>query len=151
MFREWTVQRAPTEATNDIFGIFTTDDRLTCLSLERHGVEIPAGRYEVTLTESARAKAGTLWSPFPVAPGAPASALDYQLPLIKDVPGHTGERIHAFNMARQSLGCIGVGTDATDRELHHSRPVVTRLVRELASARRAGDRVFLTVLPAKVG
>lgn len=147
MIRAWTVQRTPANG-NAIIGTFTTDDGLTCVSLERLGVEIAAGRYPVTLTKSPESEKGVLWSPYPVNPGDPPTPLDHVLPEIHDVPGRSGLRIHAFNSPLQSLGCIGTGTDHTATELEHSRPTVTRIVNELATAEKMGDQVFLTILPA---
>jgi Family of unknown function (DUF5675) len=60
---------------------------------------IPAGRYRVALTVSDRAARGSLWSPRP----------DHNLPLLLDVHGFEGIRIHSGNTDRNTEGCILVG------------------------------------------
>ncbi len=144
MIHEWTVTRG-TPVGDAVVGVFDMGGGSTLVSLERTDVLIPEGRYRVRLTESARAKAGTLWSPYPDEPFDPPSPLDHRLPLICDVPRHDGIRIHAFNSAKESLGCIGVGTDHTAMAITHSRPAVTRIVNELAMFEADGDEVYLTV------
>jgi hypothetical protein len=137
MILEWHVTRQPPEG-DAILGTFDLGTGLTCVSLERVQVAIPLGRYRVTLTESQRAKMGTLWAPYP----------DFRLPLLNDVPFRTGIRIHAFNTAYQSEGCIGVGTDHTNVELDHSRPAVTRIVNAMRDAEQHDDEVWITIQEA---
>jgi hypothetical protein len=60
---------------------------------------IPAGRYRVVLTVSDRAARGSLWSPRP----------DHKLPLLPDVHGFEGIRIHSGTTDRDTEGCILVG------------------------------------------
>lgn len=134
MTHEWTVTRG-TPHDDAIVGDFDFGAGPSCSSLERVAVKIPDGRYRVALTVSGRAMAGALWAPYP----------DHRLPELLHVPGRTAIRIHAFNTAKESLGCIGVGTDHTATEIGHSRPAVTRVVNELIAAERNGDEVWLTV------
>lgn len=70
---------------------------------------IPAGTYQVVLTVSERAVRGELWT------------LDglKRLPLLVDVPGYEGIRIHAGNTVRHTQGCILVG-------LHRSADLILR-------------------------
>lgn len=152
MFKEWTLQRAPTEPDHDIFGAFTLDDGVTYISLERDPVAIAPGRYELDLTKSTRAEAGTLWSPYPEHPhdvNDPSGPWDHCLPLIKDVPGRSGLRVHAFNLARQSEGCVGTAERADADHLIRSQPTVKAIVDRLIDAKQKGARVFLTILPAE--
>lgn len=76
---------------------------------------IPAGRYSLELNVSARAVAGKLWSPLP----------SHMLPEVKDVPGHTGIRIHAGNAVEDTSGCILVGREMADHRLAQSRIALT--------------------------
>ena len=65
-----------------------------------HGqTAIPAGRYRVILTPSPAVQRGAMWSP----------RADTALPLLCDVPGFDGIRIHAGNSAKDTAGCILVG------------------------------------------
>lgn len=134
MTQEWTVTRGTPDG-EAIVGDFDFGSGPSCSSLERVAVAIPEGRYRVALTVSGRATRGELWAPYP----------DHRLPELLQVPGRTAARIHAFNTAKESLGCIGVGTDHTATEIEHSRPAVTRVVNELVAAERNGDEVWLTV------
>jgi hypothetical protein len=100
-----------------------------CVTLEdgpaRLGAEgkgsIPAGRYEVRLTESPRVRAGGLWSPWP----------DHMLPLLVGVPGFEGIRIHAGNTAKDTEGCILVGATRTVDAITDSRRTLIKLRDEL--------------------
>jgi hypothetical protein len=82
---------------------------------------IPAGRYRVLLTVSPRARTGGLWTPWP----------DSILPLIEDVPGFEGIRIHAGNTASNTEGCILVGLSRTADAITSSRSALIRLKQEL--------------------
>lgn len=95
----------------------TLDGGWSCWFLENPDTLIPAGRYEVLLTPSARAAAGTLWTPWP----------DKQLPLVV-VPDRSGIRIHAANHADQLEGCIAVGLERfEDGSLGTSRTALVKL------------------------
>jgi hypothetical protein len=61
--------------------------------------------------------AGTLWTPW----------TKHRLPLIADVPGREGIRIHAANREDQLEGCVAVGADRIHGELLHSRIALTAL------------------------
>lgn len=134
MTYEWTVTRHLPDGETTL-GTLDTSNGATCYTLERTSLEIPQGRYPLTLTQSARAKRGELW-----APGS-----DFKLPLINDVPERSGIRMHAGNTSHDSIGCILLGADVVGLTLGHSRPSVTRIVNLLQQAESNGDRVFLTV------
>lgn len=84
---------------------------------------IPAGIYEVTLSESAAVKAGKLWSP-----------CNGLLPLLHDVPDFDGVRIHAGNTDRDTRGCVLVGHWVGGEYVSGSRPVLTALMEKLIDA-----------------
>lgn len=100
---------------------YTLEDGPAKLGGEGKGC-IPAGRYQVQLTRSPRVAAGGLWSPWP----------DAQLPLLVAVPGFEGVRIHAGNTAKDTEGCILVGTGHTVDALTQSRPALVKLMKELS-------------------
>lgn len=72
---------------------------------------IPAGTYQIVLTESPAVKEGRLWSPHP----------EGLLPLLLNVPDFEGVRIHAGNDARDTRGCILVGQWTGGEIIHNAR------------------------------
>jgi hypothetical protein len=99
---------------------YTLEDAPARLAREGKGC-IPAGRYEVRLTQSPRASRGGLWTPWP----------DGILPLVVDVPGFEGIRFHAGNTADHTEGCILVGLGRTTDAITQSRPALIKLRDEL--------------------
>lgn len=87
---------------DDVFGVLSIAGTKFCDTIER--LRIPAGEYVLDLTVSNRVLHGSLWSPWK----------DGSLPLVVDVPGRTGIRIHAGNYPADSSGCILVGTRKGD-------------------------------------
>lgn len=78
---------------------------------------IPAGRYRLDLTVSPRAQRGGLWTPWD----------DFMLPLVVNVPGFEGVRIHAGNRASDTEGCILVGRTRTVDAITDSRRALIAL------------------------
>lgn len=72
---------------------------------------IPAGRYKVTLTFSNKFKR--------------------VLPLVNDVIGFLGIRIHSGNTAEDSLGCIIVGENKIKGGVVNSKVTLERLMAKL--------------------
>jgi hypothetical protein len=85
---------------------------------------IPAGRYRVRLTWSDRFKR--------------------VLPLVCDVPGFTGIRIHAGNTAADTAGCPLVGHTRFGDRLQESRAALEDLLPRLEAWEKSGE-VWLTV------
>lgn len=85
---------------------------------------IPAGRYEVVLT----------WSP----------KFKRQLPLLLDVPGFTGIRIHALNDKTGTQGCIGVGRRYAPGRICNARITETALIERLRAYEK-DCRIFITI------
>ena len=83
---------------------------------------IPAGTHEVELTYSRKFKR--------------------MLPLIKNVPGFSGIRIHALNTAKDSLGCIGFGDNDKKGWISRSRAYEKKFIEWL---REAGGKCRLTI------
>ena len=92
---------------------------------------IPVGTYEVEVTLSARFKR--------------------RLPLLLDVPGFVGVRIHPGNTDKDTEGCILVGESRGQDSISDSRLAFARLFTHLDDARERKDTVYLTIegLPTK--
>lgn len=86
---------------------------------------IPTGRYEVVITPSPRFKR--------------------PLPLLVNVPGFVGVRIHPGNTADDTEGCILVGEQRFAKSLGRSRAAFDRLFVQLDMALRQGDRILLEI------
>lgn len=86
---------------------------------------IPAGRYRVVLTQSPRFKR--------------------ELPLLVDVPGFSGVRIHAGNKAEDTEGCLLPGYDRGPDWVGRSRDAEGAIIFRLTAARARGDPVTIDV------
>lgn len=111
-----------------ITGVLSVDGVDNCLTLERVGVEFPAGTYRVTLSQSA--------------------ALGRLLPILHSVPGRTAIRIHSVNKLSELKGCVGVGQRRTNDEMGFefpARPAESRLVALIQSAIERNEDVTVSV------
>lgn len=82
---------------------------------------IPTGTYNVILSYSPKFKK--------------------TLPLIKDVKGFSGIRIHSGNTAEDSLGCILVGENKIKGGVINSRATMLRLMEIM----RKGDKISIEI------
>lgn len=87
---------------------------------------IPYGRYRVQVTPSPRFKR--------------------DLPLLLDVPGYAGVRIHPGNTAADTEGCILVGADRYAKSVGRSRLAFDNLLIEINQALRRGQPVWLHIV-----
>jgi len=86
---------------------------------------IPAGRYKVIVSYSPKLKR--------------------RLPLLLDVPGFTGIRIHSLVTARGTEGCIGVGQNRKKGQLTNGPYFETTLVQRIDEAIKNKEEVFITI------
>lgn len=86
---------------------------------------IPRGRYEVIIT----------FSPH----------FGHDLPLLVNVPGYSGVRIHPGNKAGDTEGCILVGLTAEGNLIYKSRAAFEALFPKIQAAIKAGENVYITV------
>ena len=100
------------------------DGAHVCVTLENADHAIKAGRYPIAMTESARAKAGSLWSP----------REDHVLPLVCDVVGREGIRLHAANHPAQLEGCIAPGITRDGDAITNSRVALIALMAKIQAA-----------------
>lgn len=83
---------------------------------------IPAGRYDVRLTPSAR--------------------FGRTLPELVNVPNFAGIRIHAGNRASDTQGCILVGAERGGVWIAHSRIAIEKLMAKLVTADNITVRIY---------
>jgi len=130
---ELLLQRDPS-VDGTTMGKLFVEGRFECLTLEdpvRDGPKIsdetaiPAGRYRVLVTLSQR--------------------FGRMLPLLVDVPGFTGVRIHPGNTSADTSGCILVGQSRAHDSIASSRLAMAELQPQIAGALARGDDVFITV------
>ena len=90
---------------------------------------IPAGKYRVVMTRSPR--------------------FNKVLPLLLDVPGFTGVRIHAGNRAENTDGCLLVGEEAQETTISRSKEALFELMAAIDSAIETGEQVFIEIKNAE--
>lgn len=86
---------------------------------------IPAGRYKVIITPSNRFKR--------------------DLPLLVDVPGYDGVRIHPGNCAADTAGCLLPGVGKADDMVLQSRSAFNELFPKIELAIEKKETVFITI------
>jgi len=126
---ELLLKRKPT-VDGAILGDLSVDGVRECFTLERSGVEIQPGRYPVTITPSAH--------------------FGLLLPLIGNVPGRSGLRIHSGNVPDDSEGCVLVGQSRAVDSVLDSRLAMAALQPKIAGALAHGQQVWITIENANV-
>ena len=86
---------------------------------------IPTGRYEVKLTFSNKFKR--------------------ILPILLNVKGFDGIRIHRLNTAIESHGCIGLGRNSSIGTITESTRFELKIVSLLQEEEKQGNRSFITI------
>jgi hypothetical protein len=86
---------------------------------------IPEGVYNVVVTPSQRFKR--------------------DLPLLENVPGFSGVRIHSGNTAEDTEGCILVGTVKAHDSVLNSRLAFEQLYKKITEAISSGETVTLEI------
>lgn len=107
------------------FQCYTLEDQVRLGPKVPGETAIPAGRYRVSITYSPRFRK--------------------PLPILHDVPGFEGVRIHAGNTSEDTEGCILVGMGRTTDSIVTSRVALGNLQHTIARALEAGDEVWITV------
>lgn len=130
--------RREASADGCTIGHLQVDGAFCCFTLEdvvrqgpkvQHETAIPAGRYRVDITRSVR--------------------FGLMLPILLDVPGFSGVRIHAGNVAADTSGCILVGFSRTNDSIMSSRLALAALQPKIAGALAHGEDVWLTIVDAE--
>lgn len=91
---------------------------------------VPAGRYKLVLNDSPRFKR--------------------VLPLLIDVPGFEGVRIHPGNTAQDTQGCFLVGYNRQKGRVVQSRTVFNKLFAALTRAEKAGETLTAEIKNIKL-
>lgn len=87
---------------------------------------IPQGKYEIIVNWSQR--------------------FQRLMPLLLNVPGFTGIRIHAGNNIYNTAGCILVGYERLDNSLSHSKAAFTDLFSLIQTAVHAKEPIFIYII-----
>ena len=87
---------------------------------------IPYGRYEVDWTMSARFKV--------------------MMPILLNVKGYEGIRIHKGNTELDSLGCLLCGTRKKSNMITESTLATRNLYAKIEAAKKQGQRIFITIV-----
>lgn len=104
----------------------TLEDPIRPTGVKVYGeTAIPAGSYTVIINYSPKFKR--------------------DLPMILDVPGFTGVRIHAGNTAKDTEGCILVGINNVKGKVTSSRATEDTLLNIMKRARANGETFTLTI------
>lgn len=102
---------------------------MTAAQISAHKVygktAIPAGRYRVSITYSPKFRRN--------------------LPILHDVTGFEGIRIHSGNTAADSEGCLLVGENKKKGMVLNSRIALDRLMRKLNAAVSRKEEIWITI------
>lgn len=116
-------------AVDGVFDCWTLEDVVRDGPKIAHQTAIPAGRYRVDITLSAR--------------------FGRMLPVLLNVPGFEGIRIHPGNTSADTEGCILVGQDRANASIVSSRLALGALQPKIAGAIAHHEDVFITIENAK--
>lgn len=134
------LQRLPSTSESTT-GKLSVDGQFECYTLEDivrpagaakvySKTAIPAGTYSIAITYSNRFRR--------------------LMPLLNNVPGFAGIRIHSGNTAADTEGCLLVGTGTATNMVTNSRAAYAVLYDKLKTALDAGEPVFITITDAPV-
>jgi hypothetical protein len=87
---------------------------------------IPYGRYEIDWTMSARFKVF--------------------MPILLNVKGYAGIRIHKGNTEIDSLGCLLCGTRKKSNMITESTLATKNLYAKIEAAKKQGQRIYITIV-----
>jgi hypothetical protein len=87
---------------------------------------IPYGRYEIDWTMSARFKVF--------------------MPILLNVKGYSGIRIHKGNTEVDSLGCLLCGTRKKNNMITESTLATRNLYAKIEAAKKQGQRIYITIV-----
>ena len=109
---------------NDVFHCFTLEDKVRDEKI-KNITAIPYGTYEVIINFSNRFKE--------------------QMPLLLNVPNYEGVRIHEGNYAKDTEGCVLVGSTKSVNMIGNSRVQFKKLMTELRKATK-NEKIFIEII-----
>lgn len=109
---------------NDKFHCFTLEDKVRPEKIKSI-TAIPAGKYEITITFSNR--------------------FQEMMPLLLNVPNYEGVRIHPGNYAKDTDGCLLVGSTKAVNMIGNSRTQYQQLLRILQQTIKK-EKIFITIV-----
>jgi len=126
------LKREPSTA-DCTFGKLYVDGVYQCETLEdvvrevkiKGETAIPAGRYRIIVNHSQR--------------------FGKDMPLLLNVPGFEGIRIHSGNIAADTEGCILVGTTRSDVGILNSRVAFNELFQDMLDALNVGEQIWIEI------
>lgn len=124
--------------TESTIGSLLIDGQHECFTLEDEDRALEAGGeklYGRTAIPRGRYKIGLDWSP----------KYGRDMPHVLDVPGFEGIRIHSGNTARDTEGCILVGTERIPNYIRNSRIAFAALILKLNFAWASGEEVWIDI------
>jgi hypothetical protein len=121
-----------TYTANSTIGMLFVDGQFECYTLE--DVVRPTKIYGETAIPTGRYKLVVTWSP----------AFKRLLPLLVDVPGYSGVRIHTGNDKTNTLGCVLVGLDKLTDRIGRSKLAFDALMPKIQAA-TAREEVFIEI------
>lgn len=87
---------------------------------------IPFGKYQVIISYSPKFKV--------------------KMPLLLNVPGFEGVRIHAGNTIDDTLGCILVGKNTIPGEVHESKDTYNKLMGLIEDIKDPFEKIFIVIV-----
>lgn len=112
------------------------DDSMTLEQIKKIKIKavtaIPYGRYKIIVTKSERFSR--------------EAGKDVYLPLLLNVKGFDGVRIHSGNKPEHTEGCPLTGTDKALNEVRNSRTAFVKLNDKINNALKAGHEVYLNII-----
>lgn len=109
-------------------GTLHINGAFTCYTLEDNPPLVPVGTYKITITYSPRFKKN--------------------LPILNNVPGHSGIRIHTGNSHEDTEGCILVGLDRTVDRILKSRVALDHVQHKIQTALDQKEEVLINIWTA---
>lgn len=130
------------QSANDCtIGAITIDGRHICHTLEDVVREVPGQPVEAWKIKGHTAiPRGTYQVAVTISP-----RFGIELPLLQNVPGFSGIRIHTGNTAAHTEGCIIPGLTAASTSVGQSKAAFDKLFSMIRAAIARGEKVLITI------
>lgn len=136
LFRRWFTDNSTLGDlyADDVWQCFTLEDKVRSPDEPKvpNQTAIPAGTYEIIINQSQRFTALEGRSVF--------------LPLLLDVPGFQGVRIHVGNFSGNTSGCVLVGTERRVDMILHSTAAFHALFAKMQARITNGESITIEIV-----